>query len=481
MEYQGRPDSLVALRCVDPAGLQREALLWTRSAGEPIHLTLKPSEASDLPPGLTPIDWNVDPSAESFLKPVAEARLNGWEALAGFLQQQWPDKTGRVAVQLDTGTSLAVELGHPEVIESLVAHLQQVQQSSGARVGENTPFVAQVFGGSFDLRAGVILYTPLFQDAALEAAVWSGSLPLDRQTALELATSLTYLNAMEKEIHSLAGLEHFTALNRLYLGNNQIADITPLASLTNLEELYLGNNQIADITPLASLTNLRVLALNSNQIIDVRPLTTLIQLGKPVSGSNQITDVRPLTALTNLPYLYLDDNQITDVRPLAALTQLHTLYLKNNQIVDVNPLASLTNLQTLSLINNPVADVGPLTALTNLTDLNLAYNRIVDVTPLGSLTDLRSLVVSYNLVAQVSSLASLTNLRYLYLHNISPMTTLTNLERSVSGRKPDCRCEPVDRPDQPAMADAGPQPDRGCETAGLPDRSVSAKAGTQLD
>ena len=54
---------------------------WARPAGDPIHLALKPSEAADLPAGLTLIDWYFDRSAELALKPadVARPRISSWK------------------------------------------------------------------------------------------------------------------------------------------------------------------------------------------------------------------------------------------------------------------------------------------------------------------------------------------------------------------------------------------------------------------
>ena len=58
VDYHGLPNGLVALHCVDPAGLRREMLLWTLPQGDPLHLTQQPREPADLPAGLVPIDWH---------------------------------------------------------------------------------------------------------------------------------------------------------------------------------------------------------------------------------------------------------------------------------------------------------------------------------------------------------------------------------------------------------------------------------------
>ena len=171
VEYQGRPDSLVAIRCVDPVGSVRETLIWTRPDGDSLRLMLKPTGLDDLPAGLTSIDWRIDPTARALLEPVNETRLIGWEAVASFLQAHWQYQTGRVPVQLNASTSFAVELDRPETIETLVAHLQQMYRPAGTSLGKSTVLNVQVLSGGSALQEGVILYLPLFADANLERVV----------------------------------------------------------------------------------------------------------------------------------------------------------------------------------------------------------------------------------------------------------------------------------------------------------------------
>ena len=435
VEYQGRPDSLVAIRCVDPAGSVRETLIWTRPEGDPLHLTLKPEETSDdLPAGLAAIDWQIDPIAEVLLVPELETRLEGWEAAAVFLRERWQDQTGRVAVQLDASTSFAVELDRPEAVEMLVDRLKQMYLSKGAPLGESAAVDVQVFGGGFALQEGVILYLPLFADANLESAVREALGRPQGRLTLEDVPSLTQLYADQKNIYSLAGLDYFTALKTLYLYNNQIADVGPLAGLTNLDWLSLERNQIADMTPLAGLTNLNRLWLEHNQIADMTPLAGLTNLNWLHLEGNQIADMTPLAGLTSLRELSLKHNQIADMTPLAGLTSLRELSLKHNQIADMTPLAGLTNLLFLRLQGNQIADMTPLAGLTNLLFLHLGNNRITDMTLLAGLTSLNWLYLGDNQIADMTPLAGLTNLQDLYLEDnqitdVGPLAGLTNLWR----------------------------------------------------
>ena len=454
VEYQGRPDSLVEMRCFDHAGLWQETLLWIRPEGQPLRLMLRTGETSDLAAGLSYIDWRIHPSAESLLEPMEETRRMDWGSFASFFGERWGDQTGRVAVQLDGGISVVVELGYPGAIQVLIAHLREVHESSSFWIGENTSLVARVFEGDSTLQKCVILQTPLLEDPALEAVVWPGNLPPDRQTALKSAALWTQMEAEKREIHSLAGLEHFTALRRLNLFRNRITDVAPLrslsnlwwlnlrlneivdigplASLINLRKLYLGSNQISDVGPLASLTNLTDLTLDQNPIVDVSPLASLTNLKFLFLGYNQLFDVGPLASLTNLERLHLNRNQITDVSPLTSLTSLTELILERNPVTDVGPLSLLTNLNTLWLRNIPVADVGPLGPLINLDELWLVHNQIVDLSPLARLTNLRSLQLRENPISDVGPLAGLISLNYLDLYNnmivdVTPLASLANL------------------------------------------------------
>ena len=171
-------------------------------------------------------------------------------------------------------------------------------------------------------------------------------------------------------------------LTRLDAGNRQITALTGLEYALNLTELNLAGNNISDLIPivgpLANLMQLTALHLGDNQIEDISPLANLIQLKVVHLYWNAIVDVGPLAHLTNLEIIDLRRNRIMNVRPLENLTQLTELNLYNNQIVDVRPLASLTNLEVLDIRVNPVTDLTPLDGL-RLT--NFLYDEICELPP----------------------------------------------------------------------------------------------------
>ena len=157
-----------------------------------------------------------------------------------------------------------------------------------------------------------------FADPGLEAAVREAlnKEPSDDLTEADLA-SLKALDATNRSIESLDGLEHVTALKSLLLDGNAISDedLHVLSPLTELTALHLSTNAISIVSALSTLTNLETLYLSANVI----------------------SDVRGLSGLTSLRELYLIANKISDVRALVDLAQdedskLDVLYLAHNSL-----------------------------------------------------------------------------------------------------------------------------------------------------
>ncbi len=176
-----------------------------------------------------------------------------------------------------------------------------------------------------------------FADANLERAVREA---LDRPsgplTPADLA-SLTELDAIYKDIESVAGLEHATALTTLYLRGNAITDVSPLASLTNLHTLSLWGNKVADARPLASLISLRTLDMWGNEITDVQPLARLTNLQWLQLGDNAIADISPLASLTNLQWLGVMENALSQHAANQQLAAAITSGLRVEAVIEKYP------------------------------------------------------------------------------------------------------------------------------------------------
>ena len=207
---------------------------------------------------------------------------------------------------------------------------------------------------------------------------------------------LKIINAQNRDINDLTGLEKFTSLTTLKLYQNNITDISPLKGLTQLEYLDLNNNDISEIDPLAQLSQLKALLLQDNQIHDISPIRELKQLEYLLLQGNNIQDIGPLSDLRKLIYLSLQENKIQDISPLKGMLRLKYLSLQKNQIQDISPLYEIHQLTGLQLANNQISDINPIGILSKLYDLRINNNNITDVSPINKLENLEVLHISNN-------------------------------------------------------------------------------------
>ena len=200
-------------------------------------------------------------------------------------------------------------------------------------------------------------------DANLRAVI-GDSLSISPDSTITNADmlGLTRLDAPNKGISNLTGLEFATQLDTLDLSNNRISNIDSLAGLTRLKKLSLGGNRIADIDSLARLTDLTWLWLSYNAIVDIDSLANLTDLTWLGLGGNRISNIASLAGLTHLTRLGLSNNAIADIDSLAGLTRLKKLSLDGNRIAAIDSLARLTDLTWLGLSNNRISNLSPLTS-----------------------------------------------------------------------------------------------------------------------
>ena len=220
---------------------------------------------------------------------------------------------------------------------------------------------------------------------------------------------LEELEARDKDIQDLTGMQFAKNLGFLALDRNQISDLSPIARLINLRVLLIQENLLSDISPVRGLTNLTNISIDDMPVSDLSPLAGLINLKKIHAAGNSISDLSPIVGLPKLEILYIPGSEISDLTPLASFTGLTILNLGSNKIPisDISPLAGLTNLGWLILGNNEISDISPLASLTGLTRLDLRHNNISDLSPLAGLTNLKWLEVSRNNISDLSPLEGL--------------------------------------------------------------------------
>lgn len=94
--------------------------------------------------------------------------------------------------------------------------------------------------------------------------------------------SIVELQARNKSIKNLEGLQYCRSLTILDLENNNIESITPLTDLVNLTQLDVSRNRIKNLEPLAGLVFLEVLDL-SGELMQLNSLSPLV--ANAVAGS----------------------------------------------------------------------------------------------------------------------------------------------------------------------------------------------------
>ena len=184
-------------------------------------------------------------------------------------------------------------------------------------------------------------------------------------------THLKYDASLEaiQEIDTAAAWMPDPALRTTVRGELGLLPDVPLTKerVLQLQVLNAAEKSIHNITGLEFAANLRELDLNRNPIRDLRPLESLRKLDSlnlsGISPNAPNLDLRPLTALINLETLSLENSRISDVRPLAGLKRLQILDIRYNAIENIQSLAGLVALRRLWIQGNPTRDFSPLSGL----------------------------------------------------------------------------------------------------------------------
>lgn len=273
--------------------------------------------------------------------------------------------------------------------------------------------------------------TPVeFDDPALAAAV-RDALARERRGAPGADFDrITRLDAENRGIESLAGIEQLTNLEVLNVRGNPIHDVSPIAALPRLRELNLRDTNTPDLIAarlgeLAALPELRELNLRHNR-----------GPSHPESPDDhaRIRDITALAGFTRLEHLDLRDNHIEDIASLASLTRLTRLDLRDNRLesADLRDLSALTELEYLNLRGNRVRNLDGIEALRDLAYLNLRGNReIPSIEPISGLRRLNTLIVrDLDIGDQLDILETLPGLVHLNARNAG-ITDLTPIARMM--------------------------------------------------
>jgi subtilisin family serine protease len=168
-----------------------------------------------------------------------------------------------------------------------------------------------------------------------------GRLPGEPIADIEMAI-LTTLDARNRGIASLVGLEHAVNLFYLYLDDNQISDLLPLTGLTSLFIVDLSNNNLSDISIL----------LNAPILFDVDVRLNYLDIS---SGSDDRTVID--TLISQLATVQYDPQKegLMSMTDWAIQWDIHPSNRKEN---DVNGPLDIPNILAFMMGLDPFSATG---------------------------------------------------------------------------------------------------------------------------
>ncbi|MCD6331667.1 MAG: leucine-rich repeat domain-containing protein, partial [Bacteroidales bacterium] len=171
-----------------------------------------------------------------------------------------------------------------------------------------------------------------FENPQLESSIRDLLKKPDGKIFQHQLLTIVKLDASNRGITRLDGIDRLSNLVQLDLHNNQIVDVSPLSDLKKLTELNLRNNSISDVAALADLTDLEYLNIHSNSNIDsILPLESLSNLETLIMGNVPIRDeIYVFESLNHLRYLNVRNCGIKDLKPFTQMTNLRYLNLHSN-------------------------------------------------------------------------------------------------------------------------------------------------------
>lgn len=244
-------------------------------------------------------------------------------------------------------------------------------------------------------------------------------------------TAITNLNASNKGITNLEGIQHLKSLKSALLSNNKISNISCLSTLTTLTILDIANNKVENLDAIRNLNNLVYIALDNNHPVSFEPVTSLTKL-KMLSLSNTGIQgpgiIDRLASSSTLISLSLEGNDISEIGPLTSCANLSTLNLGKNKISDLSLISKFTKLRSLNLNDNLISDISPIKSVLGISNINLENNQISSILPLKGLGSLYQLDIGGNSINlnELSGFSSITSLS-MNNSNISDISALTKL------------------------------------------------------
>jgi formylglycine-generating enzyme required for sulfatase activity len=273
-------------------------------------------------------------------------------------------------------------------------------------------------------------------NAAIRAELGKPTGPLTLPDML----SLTNLNARNRNVSSLAGLETARNLTSLHLEINHLTNVSLLGALTNLGTLDLSVNPLTNFSLPNGLTNLLSLTLESDGLTNLVLPSGLSRLNNLDLENNFLTSFNQLSNLTGLIALDLGFNSFASFSLPSGLTNLSSFYFAGNPLTNLSLPSDLGAMTDLNVSQNLLTSFTLPSGMTNLLELDLFFNQLTNLTLPNDLRNLVELDLDFNQLSGLNFPSNLTHLGSLHLRAnqftnfILPaeLTSLTLLDVSMN-------------------------------------------------
>jgi len=227
--------------------------------------------------------------------------------------------------------------------------------------------------------------------------------------------SLTNLNARDRNVSSITGLEAARNLAILDLQINRLTNFSLPRELTKLVTLDVSVNPLVTFSLPDGLTNLSSLALESAGLTNLNLPADLIRLNSLDLFGNRFTSFNALSNLNSLVFLDLSFNSFASFSLPGGLTNLATFFMRGNPLTNIALPGDLMALTDLHLDQNQLTSLTLPSGLTNLLVLNLFFNQLTNLTLPGDQPNLTALDLDFNRFTRLDLPSNLARLRDLHL------------------------------------------------------------------
>lgn len=245
-------------------------------------------------------------------------------------------------------------------------------------------------------------YATFFPDANLAkiiAKTVTGSEDINVGVTESQLQSITILDASNKNISNLAGIEHLTNLQSINLSSNNLTNINQLVSMPKLESINAANNEISSTlhltTPASAITTLDLRGNHITELdIENQPKLTNLYINELEVQSLTLKNLESLDSIGRVAAAITIDWGELESITLSNLPKITRVDISGNYLdSDTINIENLSAVTSMDFSSNELTKLPQLNNLPVLTSLNVRNNKIdkLETAKLANLSSLKTI------------------------------------------------------------------------------------------